>query len=95
MFQNYSYIYCIIKPDDANSFLAKHRPIKMNSEVLYFAISKLYSRVVLRKLSYEQFSIYRVVERNFKKIIRVPSILYFVLLNKFCHESFLEILFRT
>ena len=73
MFQNYSYIYCIIKPDDANSFLAKRRPIKMNSEVLCFAISKLYSRVVLRKLSYEQFSIYRVVERNCKKLSKINA----------------------
>ena len=73
MFQNYSYIYCIIKPDDANSFLAKRRQIKMNPDILSFAISKFYSRIVLRKLSYEQFYIYRVVERNFKKLSKINA----------------------
>ena len=45
----------------------------MPPDVLFFSITKLYSRIVLNKISPENLLLYRQVEKNLKKQCKIKA----------------------
>ena len=45
----------------------------MSPDLCIYAITRMYSRIVLRKISQVKLLLYRQVERNFKKLMKIKA----------------------